>query len=187
MMARSDSSLPPVRPNSSNSANAADADEDLFLLEDAALRVSRGDAHFQRIHERRQARRMALQALFEIDSVGHKPGYVIEERLEYLNPGEHGATFFRWLVVGVVRNEARLDELITKYAPDWPVDQLAIVDRNILRLAFYEIGSHESDAPVKVVINEAVELAKLFGSDSTPRFVNGVLGAALDELGGISF
>ena len=110
---------------------------------------------------------MALQALFEIDSVGHTPGYVIEERLGYLNPGEHGASLFRWLVVGAVRNEEQLDALITKYAPDWPVDQLAIIDRNILRLALFEIGSSESDAPVKVVINEAVELAKLFGSDST--------------------
>ncbi len=127
--------------------------------------------------------KMALQALFEIDSVGHAPGYVIDERLGYVNPGKHGATFFRWLVVGVVKYKARLDELIVKYAPDWPVEQLAIVDRNVLRLALFEIGSRESDAPVKVVINEAVELAKLFGSDSSPRFVNGVLGSALDEVG----
>lgn len=141
------------------------------------------DEHYRQIHERRQARRLALQALFEIDSVGHKPGYVIEQRLAYLNPGDHGTRFFRWLVVGVVKNEVRLDELITKYAPDWPVDQLAIVDRNILRLALFEIGSRESDAPVKAVINEAVELAKLFGSDSSPRFVNGVLGSALAEAG----
>ena len=62
------------------------------------------------------------------------------------------------------------------------MDQLAIIDRNVLRLAMFELGSHESDAPVKVVINEAVELAKRFGSDSSPRFINGVLGSALDEI-----
>jgi N utilization substance protein B len=141
------------------------------------------DEHYRHIYERRQARRMALQALFEIDSVGHAPGYVIDERLGYGDPGKHGAQFFRWLVVGVVQNKVQLDLLIGKYAPDWPVEQLAIIDRNILRLALFEIGSHHSDAPVKVVINEAVELAKLFGSDSSPRFVNGVLGSALDEAG----
>ena len=189
VMSGSNSSQLPLPSRSPNSASAADADDDgdFLGLDDEGLFVAQGDAHFQRIHQRRQARRMALQALFEIDSVGHAPGYVIQERLGHVNPGEHGATFFRWLVVGVVRNEAQLDALIMKYAPDWPVDQLAIVDRNILRLALFEIGSHESDAPVKVVINEAVELGKLFGSESSPRFVNGVLGSALDEVGGKLF
>jgi transcription antitermination protein NusB len=139
--------------------------------------------HYRQIYERRQARRLALQALFEIDSADHLPGDVIRERLSYMNPGEHGATFLRWLVVGVVRNEPRIDALIAKYAPEWPVDQLAIIDRNILRLAIFEIGSRESDAPLKVIINEAVELAKLFGSESSPRFINGVLGSALAEAG----
>jgi N utilization substance protein B len=71
-----------------------------------------------------------------------------------------------------------LDALIAKYAPEYPVDQLAIVDRNILRLAFFEL-KNMGDVPVKVAINEAVELAKLYGSDSAPRFINGVLGAFL--------
>lgn len=141
------------------------------------------DEHNQVVFERRQARRLALQALFEIDSVDHAPGMVIDNRLEAVKPGQTGAAFFRWLVVGVVRNRKRLDALITKYAPEWPVAQLAIIDRNILRLSLFEIGSQEADAPVKVIINEAVELAKLFGSDSSPRFVNGVLGAALEEVG----
>lgn len=78
--------------------------------------------------------------------------------------------------------KVELDTIIKKYAPDWPVDQLAIIDRNILRLALFEIGCHDSDTPPKVVINEAVELAKTFGGDSSPRFVNGVLGSALDEV-----
>lgn len=131
------------------------------------------------IRQRRQAREVALQALYEIDAVQHKPGFVVDERLRESAMGEYGAAFLRWLISGVVRNQAELDQLIGELAPDWPVKQLAVIDRNILRLALYEIGAESSDTPPKVVINEAVELAKLYGSDSTPRFVNGVLGAAL--------
>jgi N utilization substance protein B len=129
---------------------------------------------------------LALQALFEIDIVQHPAGVVLDERLatvaedEYNNFAE-GARFLRWLVSGVIRHRPVLDAMIQKYAPDWPVDQLAFVDRNILRLAIFEMGGQESDTPPKVVINEAVELAKTFGSDSSPRFVNGVLGSALNE------
>lgn len=137
--------------------------------------------HHRVIQQRRQARRLAIQALFEIDSVGHLPGTVIEERLAFSYPGEFGAEYLRRLVSGVVRNLEALNALIAKYAPEWPVEQLAIVDRNILRMALYEIGAHDTDTPPKVVINEAVELAKIFGSDSSPRFINGVLGSALDE------
>ena len=133
------------------------------------------------------ARRGALQALFEIDSVGHEPGYVIDARLANENYGDHGSAYLRWLVSGVVRNREILDELIARYAPEWPVNQLAIVDRNVLRSALFEIGAKDTDAPPKVVINEAVELAKTFGGDSSPRFVNGVLGAALDETSGKQF
>ncbi|NJN81489.1 MAG: transcription antitermination factor NusB [Caldilineaceae bacterium] len=134
------------------------------------------------INQRRQARRLATQALFEIDSVGHRPGDVIDERLAYSPLDAHGATFLRWLVSGVVRHMDTLNSLIIRFAPEWPVDQLAIIDRNILRLALFEMGSREVDTPSKVVINEAVELAKLFGSDSSPRFVNGVLGSALEHV-----
>ena len=138
--------------------------------------------HQQLIQQRRLARKLAVQALFEIDSVGHLPGPVVDERLSFSYPGELGAEYLRWLVSGVVRHFEMLNALIVKYAPEWPVDQLAIIDRNILRLAFFEIGAHDSDTPPKVAINEAVELAKVFGSDSSPRFVNGVLGSALDEI-----
>ena len=82
--------------------------------------------------------------------------------------GPETARYLRWLVSGVVRNRGELDRLIIHYAPDWPVDQLAIIDRNVLRLALFEFGSHESDAPAKVVINEAVELAKRFGERQQP-------------------
>ncbi len=127
---------------------------------------------------RRIAREVALQALFEIDSVGHDEEAVLAHRLQDEKVTEEGEQFARQLVHGVVSDKDELDHLITKFAPEWPVEQLAIIDRNILRLALYEL-LHMSDVPIKVAINEAVELAKTYGSDSAPRFVNGVLGAFL--------
>ena len=148
--------------------------------------------HLYEIQQRQMARRLALQALFEVDSVGHRPGDVVDARLANPQPNEAGndpeivvsavaADYLRWLVSGVVAHRIELDQMIAKYAPEWPVDQIAIIDRTVLRLAIFEITSREADTPPKVVINEAVELAKLFGSDNSPRFVNGVLGSALDE------
>ena len=133
----------------------------------------------EEILQRHKAREVALQALYEIDCVQHKPGFVVDERLRENQIGEDGTTFLRWLISGVIRHQEEIDRLVGELAPEWPVDQLAIIDRNILRIALFEIGSRAIDAPPKVVINEAVELAKEFGSDSTPRFINGVLGAAL--------
>lgn len=143
---------------------------------------AKGQGRGQSIKQRRQVRRVAVQALFEIDSVGHKPGVVIDERLAAENFDDEGAQFLRWLVSGVLRNQETMDAIIAKHAPEWPVDKLAIIDRNILRLALYELGANDGDAPPKVVINEAVELAKTFGGDSSPRFVNGVLGSGLPDV-----
>ncbi len=140
--------------------------------------------HQDVIKQRQQARVLALQALYEIDCVHHQPGRVIDERLADSAIAPHGASFLRWLVSGVVRHLVEIDRLIEQFAPEWPIDQLAIIDRNVLRLAFFEIGSKDSDAPHRVVINEAVELAKTFGGDSSPRFVNGVLGSALSTVQG---
>ena len=140
--------------------------------------ISRHEA----IMQRKQARRAALEALFEIDSVGHEPGMVVDERLAALELGNSGVSLLRWLVSGVVRSQNGLDELIAKYAPEWPVDQLAFIDRTIMRMAIYELGAHDADAPAKVIINEAIELAKTFGGDSSPRFINGVLGSALSDV-----
>ncbi len=128
--------------------------------------------------QRRLAREVALQALFEIDSVNHPAEQVLAHRIEEESLNEEGQAFARQLVLGVLAGQAELDALIKRFAPEWPVDQLAIIDRNILRLALYELLSL-GDVPIKVAINEAVELAKLYGSDSAPRFVNGVLGAFL--------
>jgi N utilization substance protein B len=133
---------------------------------------------------RHQARIAALQALFEIDCAHHNPAVVIERRLQDAPLPEAGAKFARDLVEGVSEHQQQLDTLVGRYAPEWPVDQIAIIDRNILRMAIYEILMR-NDTPVKVAINEAVELAKEFGSDSSGRFVNGVLGSLVSSEGGI--
>ena len=127
---------------------------------------------------RRQAREIALQALYEIDSAGHTPARALEHLIEDEKLSDEGKQFATALVEGVLGCQASLDEIIAKHAPEWPVDQLAIVDRNILRIALYELQSNP-DVPIKVAINEAVELAKTFGSDTAPRFINGVLGTFL--------
>jgi len=131
---------------------------------------------------RRRARIAALQALFEIDCARHNPELVLNQRLQEASIRGRGALFARTLVKGVIANRLLLDGLISKYAPERPVGQLAIIDRNILRMAFFELVVDQSTPP-KVVINEAVELAKKFGSDSSPRFINGVLGSFVAEKG----
>lgn len=127
---------------------------------------------------RHRARRVALQALFEIDITGHAPGLVLAARLDDENPAlaPEIANFARNLVHGVVLYATQLDNIIARFAPNWPVDQIAVIDRNILRMALWETA--REGTPLKVAINEAVELAKEFGSDASPRFVNGVLGAS---------
>lgn len=125
---------------------------------------------------RRRARGIALQALFEIDSVRHGMEETLGRLLEEAELPEEHAVFVRELVRGVVENREKIDQHIQRFAPAWPVEQLPIVDRNILRLAIFEILL-DNKVPVKVAINEAVELAKAFGGDSSPKFVNGVLGS----------
>jgi N utilization substance protein B len=125
---------------------------------------------------RHRARIAALQALYEADSAGHPTALVIEQRLGEAELPESGERFARELVQEVSEHQQQIDVLIGRYAPDWPVDQIAVIDRNILRISILEILMRE-DTPTKVAINEAVELAKQFGSDSSGRFVNGVLGS----------
>ena len=125
---------------------------------------------------RRQALIIALQVLYEIDTAHHPVGTVLDQRLAENPLPTEGEAFARELVAGVMQHQAQLDELIQHYAPEWPVEQMAVVDRNVLRIAIFEFSIGRV-TPTKVAINEAVELAKLFGSDSAPRFVNGVLGA----------
>jgi N utilization substance protein B len=125
---------------------------------------------------RRKARSIALQALYEIDSVQHDPEETLKNLREELKLSDETFKFAGELVNGVVRYKEKLDAQIHRYAPAWPIEQIAFIDRNILRLAIFEILI-DNKIPVKVAINEAVELAKNFGGDSSSKFINGVLGA----------
>jgi len=125
---------------------------------------------------RRKARALAFQALYEIDTVGHEEGGVVTRLLAGGGLSEENVAFTRELVSGVVQNKEKIDHNIKSFAPAWPIEQIPAVDRNILRLAIFEILL-DNKVPVKVAINEAVELAKTFGSESSPKFVNGVLGS----------
>ncbi len=126
---------------------------------------------------RRKARAVAMQALYEINSTGHESEKVLTRLLAVGKLSEENASFARELVGGVIQNKEKLDLTIQNLAPAWPIEQIPAVDRNILRLALFEILL-DNKVPVKVAINEAVELAKAFGSESSPKFVNGVLGSA---------
>ena len=131
---------------------------------------------------RRKARIAALQALYELDCTKHKA----EEALARLRAGEmlpqEALSFSEELVKGVLQNKSELDALIRKFAPAFPPEQMPIIDRNILRLAIFEI-LFDDKTPFKVAINEAIELAKEFGSVSSPRLINGVLGSITTERG----
>ena len=129
---------------------------------------------------RTRARSLALQVLYEVDIANHPPGEIFKLRLEETPLTDDLAEFARQIVFGILAVTATLDHLIAKYAPEWPLEQIAAIDRNILRMALWEFAVY-GETPLKVAINEAVELAKLFGSDSAPRFVNGVLGALAEH------
>ncbi len=132
--------------------------------------------------ERRRARALALQALYEADLTDHSPESVMARHLEETPQlTAEGAAFFQDLVRGVRFHAPALDVWIARCAPEWPVEELAVIDRNILRLCMWEFAV-SAKTPMKVAINEAVELAKHFGSDSAPRFVNGVLGTLAERL-----
>ena len=129
---------------------------------------------------RTRARSLALQVLYEVDIANHPPGEIYRLRLDEMPLTDDLSEFARQIIFGVLPLTTILDQVIAKYAPEWPFDQIAAIDRNILRMALWEFAVHH-DTPIKVAINEAVELAKQFGSDSAPRFINGVLGALADH------
>ena len=131
---------------------------------------------------RRKARAIALQALCEIDLAGHEVERVISYLLADGGLSEGNAAFVHELVKGVIRDKERIDHHIENFAPAWPIKQISVVDRNILRLAIFEILL-DNESLTKVAINEAVELAKKFGSDNSPKFVNGVLGSVSTLVG----
>lgn len=129
---------------------------------------------------RRRARRLALEVLYEFDLAEHAALPTLARRLSEQPMETTGAEFARAIIQGIVDYQEKMDRIISRYAPEWPLDQMAIIDRNILRIAIFEFLV-DGETPVKVAINEAVELAKTYGSDSAPRFVNGVLGTLADE------
>jgi transcription antitermination protein NusB len=124
---------------------------------------------------RTRARAVALQALYELDATLHDEQTVVQRRLDEDATPESEAAYATLLIRGAREHQASIDTLIQRAAPAWPLDQMSRVDKSILRLAIFEM-LHEPGLPPKVAINEAVELAKLFGHESSPKFVNGVLG-----------
>ncbi|MDB5239283.1 MAG: Transcription antitermination protein NusB [Candidatus Parcubacteria bacterium] len=136
---------------------------------------------------RHLSRSVVLQSLFEWDFWGeHAPDVaeVIARNAKEFAPGLTDIAFVEDLIRGVIAKKPELDTIIEKAAPDWPIDKISPVDRNVLRLGLYELlFADRGEVPAKVAINEAIELAKTFGGDTSGRFVNGVLGAVYKELG----
>ena len=129
---------------------------------------------------RTKARGVALQVLYEFDLTNHPLGDTLDSRLQDENLEESLGLFASQIITGVIPIIPQLDKIISEHAPEWPMDQVAVIDRNILRIALWEFGV-EKCTPLKVAINEAIELAKVFGSDSSPRFINGVLGSLVNH------
>ena len=142
--------------------------------------LPKADARGRRGGTEQRGRLLALQVLYEADMTTHDWRPSLAHHVEAVRGSAASAAFAERLVAGVLDERRALDVDIARFAPDYPVDQLAVVDRNILRLALYELR-HEPGTPLKVVINEAVELAKTYGGDASPRFINGVLGAVAES------
>jgi len=134
---------------------------------------------------RRLARIIALQTLYEWDFKDKKENVeeIFERNLLEFAPNLKEKEFSRELIKGTVENLSKIDEIISKAAPQWPIEQIANVDRNILRIGVYELLFGDQKAvPPKVAINEAIELGKAFGGENSGRFINGVLGAIFREM-----
>lgn len=132
-------------------------------------------------------RSIALQTIFEWDFNGSQNDHLeeyLEGNIAEFGPGMEESDLVKKLVRGVVEKCSDIDPLIEKCAPEWPISQIAVVDRSVLRLGIYELvyGNYD-EVPPKVAINEAIELAKTFGGESSSRFVNGVLGTIYRQMG----
>jgi len=129
---------------------------------------------------RRKSRIAALQTLYEIDLSDHNPDEILTRLVQDKDLPEETATFAQELVNGTLNNKHAIDEIIKKYASTFPIEQIAPIDKNVLRLAIFEI-LFDNKVPVKAAINEAIELAKSFGSNTSAKFINGVLGSIVTE------
>ncbi|MBN2094322.1 MAG: transcription antitermination factor NusB, partial [Candidatus Zambryskibacteria bacterium] len=135
---------------------------------------------------RHLARSIVLQTLYEWDFENQKidPKEILERDVTEFAPGFQCAGFMKSLLEGIISKQKDLDDIITKAAPEWPIEKISVMDRNILRLGLYELLFSDHDqVPPKVAINEAIELAKKFGGETSSKFVNGVLGAIYKEMG----
>ena len=136
---------------------------------------------------RHLSRSIVMQSLYEWDFNGKNPDQleeILNRNLTEFGPGLEDTKFVKELLKGITDNLEKIDKVITKSAPEWPIEQITIVDRNVLRIGLYELlfGNHD-EVPPKVAINEAIELAKTFGGESSGRFINGVLGTVYREIG----
>jgi len=135
---------------------------------------------------RHLSRSIAMQSLYEWDFGGKKGDLegIVTKNIKEFGPGLEDTGLIWQIITGVVEHLLSLNKIIAKAAPEWPIDQITIVDRNILRIGLYELlYSNKEEVPPKVAINEAIELAKSFGGESSGKFVNGVLGTVYKELG----
>jgi N utilization substance protein B len=136
---------------------------------------------------RHLSRSVAMQSLYEWDFKGRKPDQlkgIVQRNLKEFAPGLEDSQFIWKLIKGVIEYSSRIDKIIEKSAPEWPLEQITIVDRNVLRIGLYELlFGDRQEVPPKVAINEAIELAKTFGGESSGKFINGVLGTVYREIG----
>lgn len=132
---------------------------------------------------RHLSRTIAMQTLFVWDFNDKKKGLIeiMKENFSNFAPEFDDEGFVEELILGVSKNIDKIDDYIKKYAPEWPIDQITIIDRNVLRLGIYELVFSEN-VPPKVAINEAIEVAKNFGGESSGKFVNGVLGSIYKDM-----
>ena len=135
---------------------------------------------------RHLSRSIAMQSLYEWDFMteeGRSLDEIIERNIKEFGPGLEDTDFIKQIAKGVEENIDKIDKIIEKAAPEWPIDQINIVDRNVLRIGLYELlYADKEEVPPKVAINEAIELAKMFGGESSGKFINGVLGTVYKEI-----
>lgn len=134
---------------------------------------------------RHLARTIILQSLYEWDFYEHKTDLpnIIERNMKEFGPGIDEPDFVWRIAKGVIEHIKEIDEIIKRVAPEWPINQIAIVDRNVLRIGLYELMyADRAEVPPKVAINEAIEIAKNYGGQNSPKFINGVLGTVYREL-----
>jgi N utilization substance protein B len=136
---------------------------------------------------RHLSRSIVLQSLYEWDFYNKKPVLkdIVERNIADFGPGLEELGFIWQLIEGIQKHMPELDKIIEKAAPEWPMEQIAIIDRNVLRIGLYELlHADKEEVPPKVAINEAIELAKTFSGQTSGKFINGVLGTVYKQLGG---